>query len=136
MTIRIFRIFITGIFIDNHALRSVFGGTKYMNEKYLYVFPLALLLASAAGCHFSAASPQDATPNSISTRSSSSAATFTGKNGRLSVAGDIIEAKDGVLTVNGIPYGMVNETSVIKYTVQGKEKVLSVNDVIRNRARD
>lgn len=39
-------------------------------------------------------------------------------------------------SVNGIPYGIVNETSVIKYTVQGKEKVLSVNDVIRNSTRD
>jgi hypothetical protein len=105
-----------------------------MDGKYFYLSLVALMAASVAPCNFSAALAGDATSNSISTSSSSSTATFTGKNGHLNVAGDTIEAKDGVLTVNGIPYGTVNETSVIRYSVQGNKKHLSVNGEKRNRS--
>jgi hypothetical protein len=114
-----------------------------MNQKNPYIFSLALLAVSVAGCDSSNGSGVAVNANSnsananvtSSSSTSSSVATFVGKNGLVRVDSDIIEAKDGVLTVNGIPYGTVSATSVVKYTVQDKEKTLSVDGVIRTPAR-
>jgi hypothetical protein len=111
-----------------------------MNEKNFYIFSLALLAISVAGCDSSnhsgvAVNARSANTNIASSSStSSSAATLVGKNGLVQVGSDVIEAKDGVLTLNGVPYGTVSATSVVKYTVQDKEKTLSVDGVIRTPA--
>jgi hypothetical protein len=110
-----------------------------MNEKNFYIFSLTLLAVSVAGCDSSNgssvavnANSRSANVNIISSSStSSSTATLVGKNGLVRVGSDVIEAKDGVLTLNGVPYGTVGATSVVKYTVQDKEKTLSVDGVIR-----
>ncbi|MDB5839319.1 MAG: hypothetical protein JWQ23_1271 [Herminiimonas sp.] len=61
----------------------------------------------------------------------SGSASFTGQNARVSVNGDLVQARQGILTVNGVPYGTVNETSVVKYTVRDGEKLLLVDGVPR-----
>jgi hypothetical protein len=66
--------------------------------------------------------------------SSASSAKFTGKKGRVSVNGDLVQARDGVLTVNGVPHGTVNENSVVQYTVRDGEKTLTVDGVPRKPA--
>jgi hypothetical protein len=105
-----------------------------MNEKKFYILSLALLVISVAGCDSSNGSGVAVTANSSiisSSSTSSNAATFIGKNGLVRIGSDVIEAKDGVLTLNGVPHGTVSATSVVKYTVQDKEKTLSVDGVIR-----
>jgi len=67
---------------------------------------------------------------SSSTRRESSA-TFTGKNGLARVNGDTIEGRNGELWFNGIPYGTLTDTSVVKFTAKGKDKTLTVNGVPR-----
>lgn len=76
-----------------------------------------------------------ANSNSASSSTAGSAATFTGKNGRVSVNGDLVQAKDGVLTVNGVAYGTVNENAVVTYTVRDQEKTLAVDGAIRKPVR-
>lgn len=63
-----------------------------------------------------------------------SSATLIGRNGLVRVDGDTIEARNGRLTVNGLPYGEVGDKSVIRYTVKGKDKTLTVDGVVRRPA--
>jgi len=63
-----------------------------------------------------------------------SSATLIGKNGLARVDGDTIEARNGRLTVNGLPYGEVQDKSVIRYTTKGKEKTLTVDGLVRTPA--
>lgn len=69
--------------------------------------------------------------SSVSTSSSqsgsSSEASFTGQDGRHTVNGDVIEIRQGQLTVNGTPYGTVKPESSIRYRVQGNKKTLAVD---------
>lgn len=60
-----------------------------------------------------------------------SSATLIGRNGLVRIGGDTIEARNGRLTVNGLPYGEVGDKSVIRYTVKGKDKTLTVDGVVR-----
>lgn len=48
------------------------------------------------------------------------------------VHGDTIEARNGELMVNGVPYGNVDDTSIVKYVASGKKKTLTVNGVPRH----
>jgi ribosomal protein S6E (S10) len=107
--------------------------------KHTFVFfPLGLLAAAAvAGGSIDSVAPLTAgvdgsiKVNSTSSASSGSSARFTGKNGRVSVNGDLVQARDGVLTVNGVSYGTVDEKSVVQYTVRDGEKILTVDGVPR-----
>jgi hypothetical protein len=69
------------------------------------------------------------TSSASSTRASS--AKFTGRNGKVSVNGDLVQARDGVLTVNDVSYGAVTDKSVIQYVVRDGEKMLTVDGVPR-----
>lgn len=91
-----------------------------------------LCLAIIAGC---AAWPAaDATPNvlqSAASATSQSDVTFSGSHGIYRVGSDVIENNNGVLTINGVPYGNVGPRSVVRYTVRGDRKILSVDGVVR-----
>lgn len=63
-----------------------------------------------------------------------SSATSIGRNGLVRVDGDTIETINGRLSVNGLPYGEVGDKSVIRYTVKGKNKTLTVDGVVRTPA--
>jgi hypothetical protein len=47
-------------------------------------------------------------------------ASFSGQNGRISVGGDIVEVRNGNVSVNGIPHGQASPKSQIRYVVQGQ----------------
>ncbi|MDB5761784.1 MAG: hypothetical protein JWQ21_779 [Herminiimonas sp.] len=103
-----------------------------MNKQRLLISLLLSLAGFVAACDFSIGSAvADSNSNSTPSSSHSSAAAFTGKNGRVSVNGDMVQAKNGVLTINGVSYGTVNDTSVIRYSVRNNEKVLSVDGIVR-----
>ncbi len=135
-TIRIFRIFIIGI-----AISQIIGRLplleRYMNKTVKPILLFLFLSAAVTGCGSAIGSAADAgtNPNSASSSAARSTATFTGKNSRVSVNGDLVQAKDGVLTVNGVAYGSVNEKSVVTYSVQGGKKTLSVDGTVREPAR-
>jgi hypothetical protein len=63
--------------------------------------------------------------------STASSAKFTGRNGKVSVNGDLVEARDGLLTVNGKAYGKVENGSVVQYVVRDSERTLMVDGVAR-----
>jgi|GEM_PF-3406400 len=104
------------------------------------LFTLAMMSSNAATANAdaqgkyassSADSGKPASGKAASGRQESSA-TLIGKNGLMRVDGDTIEARNGHLTVNGMPYGEVQDKSVIRYTAKGKEKTLTVDGVARN----
>jgi hypothetical protein len=119
------------------------GGTNaepacHIDMKRALIFSvLGLLAATAAGGSIDSVAPLTAGVdgsvkiNSTSSASSGSSARFTGKKGRVSVNGDLVQARDGVLTVNDVPYGTVDEKSVVQYTVRDGEKILTVDGVPR-----
>lgn len=98
----------------------------------------AVMAASMVGCNSSVHAVTGASSSSSSSSSSSDAASemmFTGNSGTLRINDDTVEARNGVVTVNGVSYGPVNEQSVVKYTVRGNVKTLSVDGVIRKPVR-
>jgi hypothetical protein len=97
---------------------------QQMNTKLI----VTLALATATG---STAAASASSSGSVSSGNSESSATFTGNSGLLHVDGDTIEARNGELRVNGIPYGRVTDASVIKYTARGNNKTVTVNGVPR-----
>ena len=107
-----------------------------MNKIYGSILQILFLSGSMMACHSSTGSTASANADASPTPSSMgrSAATFTGKNGRASVNGDLVQANNGLLTVNGVSYGTVNQNSVITYIVQNQEKILSVDGVVRKPA--
>lgn len=108
-----------------------------MNKTVKPILLFLFLSAAVTGCGSAIGSAPDAgtNPNSASSSAVRSTATFTGKNSRVSVNGDLVQAKDGVLTVNGVAYGSVNDKSVVTYSVQGGKKTLSVDGTVREPAR-
>lgn len=71
------------------------------------------------------------TSSSVSGSNSFSAVSFTGNDGVHRVNEDRILVKDGFLSINGVPYGTVDKTSAIKYSVQGDKKTLTVDGIVR-----
>ncbi|TCS36314.1 hypothetical protein EDC30_107131 [Paucimonas lemoignei] len=57
----------------------------------------------------------------------SSEVSFSGNDGRHEVNGDVLEVRQGRLSVNGEYYGTVKSDSMIRYTVRGGQKKLTVD---------
>lgn len=68
---------------------------------------------------------------STSQSGASSEASFTGNDGRHTVNDDVIEIRQGQLSVNGVSYGTVSPQSFIRYRVQGDKKTLIVDGKMR-----
>ncbi|MCO6440031.1 MAG: hypothetical protein J5I81_02855 [Nitrococcus mobilis] len=112
---------------------------KGMYPPAFLLFIASFLLALATGHSLSAGaagtSVTTSVSSSISTRSGSGStaqASVSGQNGLIVINGDRVEVKDGKLFLNGVSYGTVGERSVVKYTVKGNVKKLSVDGVARN----
>ena len=68
---------------------------------------------------------------SSSQSGTSSEASFSGHDGKHVVDDDVVEIRQGQLTVNGMAYGAVTPASAIRYTVQGDKKTLMVDGQVR-----
>jgi hypothetical protein len=119
------------------VIQNMSAGINMLNRKNALIFSLGLAAATAAGgasLEAVAGLTASADSNAGASSTSASSAKFTGKNGRVSVDGDLVQARDGVLTVNGKPYGSVSEKSVVQYMVRDGERVLTVDGVPRKPA--
>lgn len=97
---------------------------------------LLVFATNYAYADMSVVAAQDAKADAGSSKSSSidrqeNSATLIGKNGLARLNSDTIQTRNGLLTVNGIPYGQVGEKSLVRYTAKGNEKVLTVDGVVR-----
>jgi hypothetical protein len=111
---------------------------NFMNYIKALVLLLGLIAAAAAAAgslDSVSALTADADGSIKASSSAASSAKFTGKNGRVSVNGDLVQAREGVLTINGVSYGAVNEKSVVQYVVRDGEKILTVDGVPRKPAQ-
>jgi hypothetical protein len=106
-----------------------------MRQLLILVLGLPFVHAACSQAVLATDASANANANVSSQSSSASTASFTGRNGQVNVNGDLVRAKNGVLTVNGAPYGRVNEDSVVTYTVRGSERILSVDGVVRKPER-
>jgi hypothetical protein len=110
--------------------------------KTVTVLSAVFSIASIGGCNSSVNASSTASTSSASGASSSDSSAgshseiaFTGNSGVHRVNGDVIEARDGVLTVNGVSYGKVTDRSAIKYSVRGNKKTVYVDGAVRQPVR-
>lgn len=102
--------------------------------KPLLPYQTACLIASIVSCSSSC----NASTNSTAVSSTSGGTveiTFTGNNSVHQVNGDRLEAKGGVLKLNGVDYGAIDDKSHVRYSVRGDKKTLYVDGVVREPAR-
>jgi len=98
---------------------------------------LLLTTAALAACHAEAASTMGSsgTASSSSAGASGNAAmgSFKGLNGTARVSGHELRARDGQLTLDGVPYGTVEERSEARLVVrEGLQPMVTVNAVVRD----
>lgn len=104
-----------------------------MLTKNLTIFPASLLVSTLLACSSSVnAGSGSSTSSSAVSSSSSSEIVFSGNNGIHEVNGDKVEVRDGLLRVNGISYGRVKNSSVVKYSVNGDKRILTVDGLVRH----
>jgi hypothetical protein len=115
---------------------------KELHMKTAAVLSAVFSIGSISGCNSSVNASSSASTSSTSSSSSSDSSAgshseiaFTGNSGVHRVNGDVIEARDGVLTVNGVSYGKVTDQSVIKYSVRGDKKTVYVDGAVRKPVR-
>ncbi len=100
--------------------------------KILRLIGAVISAGSIVSVHSSASAASFSTSSSASNSSgANSELTFTGNRGIHKVNEDVLEVKDGTLEVNGVSYGKISDRSIIKYTVQGNEKTIYVDGVVR-----
>lgn len=68
---------------------------------------------------------------SSSSRMAQSQGSMSGQNGVITVGDDVVQVKDGRLSLNGVAYGTVRPDSQVSYTVRGQEKQLRVDGRLR-----
>ncbi len=105
----------------------------------IFVVNGLLALAVACGSSVNAASGVNTSPDSASANSRAISSfgeiVFSGGQGMHQVNGDKVVVKDGILRVNGVSYGTVNGTSVVKYTVRDNTKTVTVDGTVRQPVR-
>lgn len=115
-------VLLAGLAFAGAGMHSAWSATSEANK------PDAADGASASASTSSSTSASNNT-------SSGSSATFRGRNASISVDGDLVQARDGVLSVNGVPYGRVDQNAVVNYSVKNGEKRLTVDNVERKPLR-
>lgn len=97
---------------------------------------LLLTTAALAACHAEAASTMGSSGVASSSAGASGNAamgSFKGLNGTARVSGHELRAQDGRLTLDGVPYGTVEERSEARLVVrEGLRPMVTVNAVVRD----
>ncbi|HYE35361.1 hypothetical protein [Methylocaldum sp.] len=108
-----------------------------MNKEQFSTFISSLMFmystehGSSAFAATNSSSTVSSSISSVSVGGSHAQAVITGQHGTIALNGDRVEVKDGRLTWNGVPHGVVGKNSVVKYTVNGTVKKLFVDGVER-----
>ncbi|QFU00525.1 hypothetical protein FIU83_02585 [Halomonas sp. THAF5a] len=95
----------------------------------LLIGPLLLVMVSTASAATAVAGSATGAivSSAVSDGHATAEAVVTGPNAVIAVNGDRVEIKQGRLSLNGVPYGTVDERSVVIYRVTGVSKTLLVD---------
>lgn len=96
---------------------------------------LLVTVGALAACHAEAASSMGKEARSSSSAGAYGAVasgSFKGLNGTVHAAGHELRAQDGQLTLNGKPYGTIDDRSVAQLLVrEGQAPMVTVNALVR-----
>lgn len=101
--------------------------------KLLFLVVTGMSLSLIAGEASSASSASSASASGVASPSpshKSGEGTISG-SGTISVLGNVVEVKDGVVTVNGASFGPVPTDATVHYIVSGANRSLFVNGELR-----
>ena len=96
---------------------------------------LLVTVGALAACHAEAAfstGDQGTASSSAGAQRNAASGSFKGLNGTALVSGHELRAQDGKLTLDGEPYGTLEERSVAQLVVrQGQPPMVTVNALVR-----
>ncbi|ARN22446.1 hypothetical protein [Piscinibacter gummiphilus] len=96
---------------------------------------LLVTVGALAACHAEAASSmgrQASSSSSAGANGSVASGSFKGLNGTVHAAGHELRAQDGQLTLDGKPYGTVDDRAVAQLLVrEGQAPMVTVNALVR-----